>query len=162
MTTPDSSALRCPVCRDAALTFDRGGGGRRASAGRLPCTSSKTVSERATADPSLFQHYERWGDRIDNANGHEYIDLHWRDAMQLFAIGLQCEAIRPVAYMLETEAGESLHAEGPNGEPSLPNTTRSRTTRPTPATATVTVGTRRCSPTWSSCSRTRPSAMARS
>lgn len=72
-------------------------------------------------DASLFQHYDRWGERIDNANGHDYIDLHWRDAMHLFAIGFQCEAIRSVAYMLETEAGESPHAQGPNGEPALPN-----------------------------------------
>ncbi len=70
-------------------------------------------------DSSVFEYYDRWAERIDNTNGHDAIDLHWRDAMQLFAIGFQCEAIRSVAYMLETEAGESPHAQGPNGEPAL-------------------------------------------
>ncbi len=76
--------------------------------------------EVPTSD-GLFQYANRWGDNVSNSNGHNFIDLHWRDAMQLFAIGFQCEAIRSVAYMLETEAGESGYAEGPNGEPSLGN-----------------------------------------
>ncbi len=75
----------------------------------------------AVPDASVFQYYDRWGERIGNLNGHDYVDLHWRDAMQLFSIGFQCEAIRSVAYMLETEAGESGHAQGPNGEPALSN-----------------------------------------
>lgn len=69
----------------------------------------------------MFEYQDKWGPRVGNNNGHDFIDLHWRDAMKLFAIGFQCEAIRSVAYMLETEAGESGYAEGPNGEPSLGN-----------------------------------------
>ncbi|MEN9579767.1 MAG: hypothetical protein RJA70_2776 [Pseudomonadota bacterium] len=41
---------------------------------------------------------------------NEYIDEHWQDTMRLLAIAFQCEAVRSVAYMLETEAGESGYA----------------------------------------------------
>lgn len=43
--------------------------------------------------------------KADEAN--PYIDEHWQDTMRVLQVAFQCEAVRSVAYMLETEAGES-------------------------------------------------------
>ena len=35
------------------------------------------------------------------------MDRHWKETTQLLAVAFQCEAVRSVSYMIETEAGES-------------------------------------------------------
>ena len=58
---------------------------------------------------------------------NDYIDEHWQDTMRVLQVAFQCEVVRSVAYMLETEAGESPYRNHglPNSHNSAHSTNRS-------------------------------------
>lgn len=49
----------------------------------------------------------KWPSQRKADQENPYIDEHWQDTMRVLNVAFQCEAVRSVAYMLETEAGES-------------------------------------------------------
>jgi len=57
-----------------------------------------------------------WPTERKNDLANPYIDEHWRDTTALLSVAFRCEAVRSVAYMLETEAGESGYANASLGD----------------------------------------------
>ncbi len=57
-----------------------------------------------------------WPTERKNDLANPYIDEHWRDTTALLSVAFRCEAVRSVAYMLETEAGESGYSNAQLGD----------------------------------------------
>jgi hypothetical protein len=55
------------------------------------------------APAARFSDYQAFAPDRKEAN----IDRHWQETAKLLSIAFQCEAVRSVSYMIETEAGES-------------------------------------------------------
>lgn len=60
-----------------------------------------------SVDPSSIKLSRQWPKERKADEKNPYIDEHWKDTMQVLRVAFQADLVRSVAYMLETEAGES-------------------------------------------------------